>query len=113
MVEQVNGYFNGTLREFNIRTRFLDGTVFEREVWEALKGVKYGETRSYKWLAEKIGRPKAARAVGRALMKNPIPIVYPCHRIIEADNNIGGYNVAGAEIKRRLLEMEYYFGIND
>ena len=65
----------------------------------------------YKWIAEKIGRPAAVRAVGRALSKNPIPIVIPCHRIIESDGSLGGYS-SGIDRKRRLLDMEYYARMN-
>ncbi|GBD98863.1 methylated-DNA--protein-cysteine methyltransferase [bacterium BMS3Abin07] len=108
---QFEAYFKGALRNFNIKTAFVSGTPFEKEVWLFLRNIEYGKTRSYKWLAEKIGRPKAVRAVGQALKKNPLPIVFPCHRIIESDNSIGGYSF-GADIKRRLLEMEYYFGMD-
>lgn len=106
--EQLNSYFIGRLREFRQDIVFLHGTDFEKEVWLSLREVPYGETRSYKWLAEKVGRPKAVRAVGRALSRNPIPIVLPCHRIIESDGSIGGYS-SGVDIKRRLLDMEYYY----
>jgi methylated-DNA-[protein]-cysteine S-methyltransferase len=106
--EQLNSYFVGRLREFSHDIVFLQGTDFEKEVWLALRQVPYGETRSYKWLAEKVGRPKAVRAVGRALSRNPVPIVLPCHRIIEADGAIGGYS-SGVDVKRRLLDMEYYY----
>jgi len=72
-----------------------------------LKEIPFGQTRSYKWVAEKVGKPAAVRAVGRALSKNPVPIVVPCHRVIESDGSIGGYS-SGVRRKRRLLEMEYY-----
>ena len=85
----------------------MEGTDFEKKVWLALKEIPYGEARTYKWLSEKIGSPKASRAVGQALGRNPISIVLPCHRIIESDGSIGGYS-SGVDIKRRLLEMEYY-----
>src|SRR4030043_1701346 len=85
----------------------MEGTEFERKVWLTLKEIPYGETRTYKWLAEKIGKPSAYRAVGKALSRNPLPIVLPCHRIIESDGTIGGYS-SGIDIKRRLLEIEYY-----
>ena len=85
----------------------MEGTEFERKVWETLKEIPYGETRTYKWLAEKIGKPHAFRAVGNALGKNPIPIIFPCHRVIETDGSLGGYS-GGTDIKRRLLEIEYY-----
>jgi methylated-DNA-[protein]-cysteine S-methyltransferase len=109
---QFEAYFKGELREFDLKTDFILGTPFEREVWISLKKIRYGETRSYKWLAEKIKRPNAARAVGRALTKNPLPIVLPCHRIIESDNSLGGYSF-GADKKRRLLDMEYYFSMSN
>lgn len=105
--KQLGAYFDGRLMSFDLEIEFLGGTEFEREVWHALREVPYGETRSYKWLAERIGRPKAVRAVGQALGKNPIPIVIPCHRIIESDGSLGGYT-GGTDIKRRLLDLEYY-----
>jgi len=106
-MSQMRDYFEGSRVTFNQRIRFLKGTAFERRVWMALRDIPYGETRTYKWLAERIGMPRAARAVGRALSKNPIPIVLPCHRIIESDGSMGGYS-SGIDVKRRLLEIEYY-----
>lgn len=100
-------YFEKGREEFTQRIGFTKGTEFERSVWLALREVPYGETRTYKWLAETVGKPGASRAVGQALSKNPIPILLPCHRIIESDGSIGGYS-AGVDIKRRLLEIEYY-----
>jgi methylated-DNA-[protein]-cysteine S-methyltransferase len=105
--KELEEYFTEGRTEFTISTSFAEGTGFEQEVWGALKEVPYGETRTYKWIAEKIGKPHAFRAVGNALGKNPIPIIYPCHRIIESDGSIGGYS-SGVDIKRRLLEIEYY-----
>ncbi len=100
-------YFEQGRRDFSFRTAFIEGTTFEQEVWESLKEIPYGETRTYKWIADRIGNPHASRAVGNALGKNPIPIAFPCHRIIESDGSIGGYT-PGVDIKRRLLEIEYY-----
>lgn len=100
-------YFNKARQEFTCRTTFTDGTEFEKKVWETLRKIPYGETRTYKWLAEEIGHPQAFRAVGNALGKNPLPIIFPCHRVIEADGSLGGYS-GGIDIKRRLLEGEYY-----
>jgi len=100
-------YFNKARQEFTCRTAFTEGTEFERKVWETLRKIPYGETRTYKWLAEEIGKPLAFRAVGNALGKNPIPIIFPCHRVIEADGSLGGYS-GGVDIKRRLIEIEYY-----
>jgi methylated-DNA-[protein]-cysteine S-methyltransferase len=105
--KELRGYFDGKLRKFTQKTAFAEGTDFEREVWLAIKDVPYGETRTYKWLAERVGSPEGSRAVGQALSKNPISIVIPCHRIIESTGKIGGYS-SGEGIKRRLLEMEYY-----
>ncbi|HWR57608.1 MAG TPA: methylated-DNA--[protein]-cysteine S-methyltransferase [Thermodesulfovibrionales bacterium] len=108
--KQLVDYFSGKLRDFHQNTVFFEGTDFEQKVWLTLREIPYGETRTYKWLAERIENPKAVRAVGRALSRNPIPIVLPCHRIIESDGSIGGYS-SGVEIKRRLLDMEYYYAI--
>jgi methylated-DNA-[protein]-cysteine S-methyltransferase len=100
-------YFNKTRQEFTCRTAFTEGTEFEKMVWKTLRKIPYGETRTYKWLAEQIGKPQAFRAVGNALGKNPIPIIFPCHRVIETDGSLGGYS-GGTDLKRRLLEIEYY-----
>jgi len=106
-IRELEDYFEGRLRRFTQKTAFPEGTDFEKAVWAAIGEVPYGETRTYKWLAERVGSPGGARAVGQALSKNPIPIVVPCHRVIESTGDIGGYS-SGVDIKRRLLEMEYY-----
>lgn len=100
-------YLEQGREEFSQKFAVRGGTDFEKAVWNALREIPYGETRTYKWLAEKIGKPSASRAVGRALSRNPIPIIIPCHRIIESDGSLGGYS-GGIDIKRRLLDMEYY-----
>ncbi|HTR44564.1 MAG TPA: methylated-DNA--[protein]-cysteine S-methyltransferase [Thermodesulfovibrionales bacterium] len=105
--KELAAYFDGRLKEFGQETEFLSGTAFERAVWLCLKGIPYGETRTYRWVAEKVGRPKAMRAVGQALAKNPLPIILPCHRVVESDGSLGGYS-GGVEKKRRLLALEYY-----
>lgn len=104
---ELTAYFDNGEEEFTQKIDLAGGTEFEREVWLILKEIPYGETRTYKWLAEKIGNPNASRAVGRALSRNPLPIILPCHRIIESDGSLGGYS-GGVNIKRRLLDMEYY-----
>ena len=76
--KELVSFFDGTSASFNHETKFLVGTYFEKKVWVALKEIPFGETRTYKWVAEKVGNPSATRAVGRALSKNPIPIVVPC-----------------------------------
>ncbi|MFH0932809.1 MAG: methylated-DNA--[protein]-cysteine S-methyltransferase [Nitrospirota bacterium] len=105
--KELKEYFEDGREEFTQNIGITKGTEFDRQVWLALKEVPYGETRTYKWLAEKVGKPAACRAVGQALSRNPIPILLPCHRIIASDGSIGGYS-SGIDIKRRLLEIEYY-----
>ena len=101
---QLAEYFAGTRREFDLELA-PEGTPFERSVWEALRQIPFGETRSYGEIAEAIGHPGAARAVGRANGANPIPIVVPCHRVIGANGSLTGFG-GGLENKSRLLELE-------
>ena len=105
--QELDAYFKGELKEFAQEVRFITGTDFERKVWHSLRAIPYGETRSYKWMSADVGSPRGNRAVGRALSKNPIPIVLACHRVIESTGKLGGYS-SGVEIKRRLLAMEFY-----
>lgn len=81
------------------------GTAFMQRVWAELRRIPYGETVSYKTVAERTGRPKACRAVGQANHRNPIAIFIPCHRVVAADGTLGGYG-GGLEMKQRLLELE-------
>jgi methylated-DNA-[protein]-cysteine S-methyltransferase len=81
-------------------------TLFGQRVLNAVKEIPYGQTRSYKWIADLIGNPKSSRAVGQALNKNPLPIIIPCHRVIKSNGNIGGY-LYGENIKILLLTNEY------
>ena len=84
----------------------LDGcTDFERSVYRATCTIPFGETRSYGWVARKAGVPRGARAAGRALHRNPLPYIVPCHRVIRADGGLGGFS-RGVEVKKRLLELE-------
>ncbi|RJR17609.1 MAG: methylated-DNA--[protein]-cysteine S-methyltransferase [Nitrospiraceae bacterium] len=106
-IKELADYFGGVPCVFNQEIKFLTGTDFEKKVWTAIMEVPFGETRSYKWVAAKTGSPAAVRAVGRALSKNPVPVIIPCHRVIESDGSIGGYS-SGVDVKRRLLDMEYY-----
>jgi len=108
---ELDAYFSGSGAVFSQKIKFVFGTDFEKNVWNALKDIPFGETRSYKWIASKIGKPGAVRAVGRALSKNPVPVVIPCHRVIESNGSLGGYSY-GIETKRRLLDMEYYARMN-
>ena len=78
---------------------------FEKRVYRMVSSIPVGEVRSYKWVAQRIGSPRAQRAVGGALNKNPYPVVIPCHRVIKSDGSIGSYS-GGAALKRKLLERE-------
>lgn len=104
-------YFGG--EEVDFRKYALDissGTEFQRKVWKKLLGIPYGKTRSYKWLAEQAGTPNGYRAVGGANGKNPIPIIIPCHRVINSNGSLGGYS-GGVWIKEWLLKLEKGHGI--
>jgi methylated-DNA-[protein]-cysteine S-methyltransferase len=81
------------------------GTAFQRRVWRTLLEIPRGETRSYEWVAERIGKPGAARAVGQAVGANPLPIVVPCHRVVASDGGLGGYG-GGLALKETLLRLE-------
>jgi len=103
-VEQLEAYFAGERREFDLELEPV-GTNFQRRVWEALLTIPYGETRSYGQIAEQIGSPGASRAVGLANGHNPIGIIVPCHRVIGANGSLTGYG-GGMDRKRALLELE-------
>lgn len=99
-------YLSGEKEDFRgVAVDLSSGSAFEKEVWQALKRIPYGETRTYAAIAQKIGRPKAVRAVGSAIGKNPIPIALPCHRVLRSDGSIGGYS-GGVDLKKSLLELE-------
>ena len=80
-------------------------TPFQLRVWEAVLAIPFGQVRSYSWVAKQIGSPKAARAVGSALKKNPYPLIIPCHRVVKSSGDIGEYS-RGRKAKVRLLELE-------
>ena len=98
-------YLQGREVDFDVEVDISHLGSFTRKVLNELRKVPYGEIRSYGWLAKKVGRPGAARAVGQALKRNPIPIIIPCHRIIRDDGTIGGFSM-GVNIKERLLALE-------
>ena len=102
--KQLEMYLSGKLKEFSIPLE-PDGTAFMKQVWISLSEIQYGKTVSYKDVAVKIGRPNAARAVGLANNRNPIPIFIPCHRVIGTNKSLTGYR-GGIELKKKLLEME-------
>lgn len=101
---QLEDYFAGGRREFDLPMR-LDGTPFQRTVWQQLQLIPYGETRTYGELAAMLGKPNASRAVGLANGKNPIGVIVPCHRVIGAGGSLTGYG-GGLDRKQRLLAFE-------
>ena len=101
---QLEAYFVGKLRAFDLPLA-PEGTEFQLRVWSELSKIPYGETISYGELARRVGDPGAARAVGLANGKNPLPVIVPCHRVIGADGSLTGFG-GGLDRKRRLLELE-------
>lgn len=104
LATELDEYWAGARRRFDIPIR-LEGTPFQRAVWAAIAGIPYGETVSYRELAERIGRRAAVRAAGAATGRNPVSIVVPCHRVVGADGSLVGYG-GGLDRKRALLELE-------
>ncbi|MYR45306.1 methylated-DNA--[protein]-cysteine S-methyltransferase [Streptomyces sp. SID5910] len=102
--EQLTAYFAGELTDFTLDLR-LNGTPFQRTVWDQLRQIPYGETRTYGQLADALGNPTASRAVGLANGRNPVGIIVPCHRVIGASGGLTGYG-GGLERKQRLLDFE-------
>lgn len=106
--DMLDRYFMGKSVDFReIPVKIENGTEFQNSVWDAIHQIPYGEVRSYKWIAEKIGRPRAVRAVGNATGSNPITIIIPCHRVVRNNGKLGGYG-GGLDRKRRLLTLEGY-----
>ncbi len=101
---ELDAYFKRELRQFSVSLD-MRGTSFQLEVWDALRNIPYGETRSYGEIARAIGRPTAIRAVGLANGANPISIIIPCHRVIGANGNLVGYG-GGLHRKQALLDLE-------
>lgn len=101
---QLDEYFAGKRHAFDLPLRPL-GTPFQLTVWQALRGIPFGVTWSYAELAQRIGKPRAMRAVGGANGRNPLPIVVPCHRVIGANGSLTGFG-GGVDVKARLLALE-------
>jgi O-6-methylguanine DNA methyltransferase len=104
ILNQLKKYLKGELQRFDCKLDFR-GTPFQRKVWSALARIPYGRTRSYGDIAQAIGRPKAFRAVGNANGRNSIPLIIPCHRVIESNGGLGGFG-HGLRVKKRLLDFE-------
>ena len=101
---QLDEYFAGKRKDFDVPTR-LNGTEFQKRVWLALRDIPSGKTASYKDIAAAVGCPEGYRAVGMANNRNPISIIYPCHRVVGSDGSLTGYG-GGLDVKAKLLELE-------
>jgi O-6-methylguanine DNA methyltransferase len=104
ITRELDAYFGRKLRQFTVSLD-LRGTAFQLKVWEILCSIPYGMTRSYREVAQALGKPKAARGVGQAVGSNPVSLVVPCHRVIGSDGTLTGYG-GGLHRKRALLELE-------
>lgn len=102
---QLNEFFSGQRQSFDLPLDLTNGTAFQQAVWQSLVAIPFGQTTSYGELARRIGRPKAVRALGAAVGRNPIGIIVPCHRVIGADGSLTGY-AGGLDRKTALLRIE-------
>jgi O-6-methylguanine DNA methyltransferase len=98
-------YFDGEMLTFPDKLDLEGATDFQQVVWNATRSIPYGEVRSYAWVAKRIGRPGACRAVGGALARNRFPIIVPCHRVVASDGTLGGFG-GGLRLKKHLLSIE-------
>jgi methylated-DNA-[protein]-cysteine S-methyltransferase len=105
-VEELGEYFAGARREFTVRVELRGTTEFDRRVLAAIAAIPYGETRTYGALAQAVGSPGAARAVGHACGRNPVPLLIACHRVVRAGGGMGGFGAGGPSVKAALLELE-------
>lgn len=103
-VRQIGEYLDGRSQVFELPLRF-EGSPFSVQVWRELSAIPYGQTRTYGEVASSIGRAGAARAVGQACNRNPLPLIVPCHRVLGAGGRMTGF-AGGMELKRKLLELE-------
>ena len=106
VVDDVRRYLAGEKVSFDYSMDLGGVTDFNRRVLETVREIPYGVLRSYQWVAKQIGSPRATRPVGQALARNPLPIVIPCHRVVNSDGTLGGYSGGGPDMKRRLIGLE-------
>jgi methylated-DNA-[protein]-cysteine S-methyltransferase len=104
--DRLRRYLEGAPEDFPDKLDLSGATRFQQRVWQIVRTIPYGETRIYSWVACQLSLPKAARAVGQALAKNPLPIVVPCHRVVASNGSLGGFS-GGLEIKEYLLRLEH------
>jgi len=105
LIVRLQRYLAGHRVTFPDELNLSRATAFQRQVWEATRLIPYGETRSYGWVAGRVGKPGAARAVGQALTRNPLPVIIPCHRVVAGNGEPGGYR-GGVGLKGYLLFLE-------
>jgi methylated-DNA-[protein]-cysteine S-methyltransferase len=105
LIDRYRAYFSGHQVDFPDELDLNGATPFQRDVWQAVRQIPYGQTRGYAWVATEVGRPEAVRAVGQALARNPLPIIVPCHRVLGSDGGLGGFS-GGLKMKRSLLKLE-------
>ncbi len=105
LVFRLGLFFEGEKIDFPDDLDLRNATRFQKDVWRLTSSIPYGETRTYGWIASKLGKPGSVRAVGQAMARNPLPIIVPCHRIVGSNGSLGGYS-GGLELKKRLLELE-------
>ncbi|MGA5305275.1 methylated-DNA--[protein]-cysteine S-methyltransferase [Nucisporomicrobium flavum] len=105
VLAELGGYFSGTVTEFSVPVEMRGGSDFERAVWAQIASIPYGEMRTYGAIATALGDPGAARAVGTACNRNPVPVIVPCHRVVGAGGKLVGFG-GGLPRKRQLLELE-------
>ena len=105
LMERLQAYFTGQRVVFHDALDLRSATEFQRKVWQTARQIPYGETQSYGWVAERMGKPDAARAVGQALGRNPLPVIIPCHRVVAGGGGLGGFT-GGLEMKKYLLYLE-------
>ena len=98
-------YFRGMLKQFSCKLDLTGGTCFQQQVWRKLMTIPFGKTKSYKWLARSVNRPKAFRAAGNANGRNPVPVIVPCHRVILQNGSLGGFT-GGSHLKQFLFDLE-------
>ncbi|UCC16866.1 MAG: methylated-DNA--[protein]-cysteine S-methyltransferase [Dehalococcoidales bacterium] len=105
LAERIISYFDGEKVSFPDELDLTSASEFQKKVWQAARLIPYGETRSYLWVATQAGNPRASRAAGGALGRNPLPIIIPCHRVISGNGGMGGFT-GGIDMKMRLLALE-------
>ncbi len=108
LIEDVKEYFTGKKVDFSDWQLSLDNyTNFQKKVLQTVRKISYGETRSYKWVAQTVGYPQAYRAVGNTMKNNPLPLIIPCHRVIKSDGTLGGFSgKEGIVLKKRMIDLE-------